>query len=337
VYLINDQFPGETIEARSGDRIIVNVTNCLGNEGLAMHWHGLRMEGANDMDGAVGLTQMPIPPGKNFCTISLLEMRNLAPSGIMATKRLNEMMGSTAGLIVHRPWDQCNEKEKYAYDQEILLLIGDWYHRSSTEVLRWYMNSRSFGNEPVPDSLVINGKGNFDCEMAVPARPLECAPLEERTGLPVLRLESGKHNRLRFVNTGSLTGFSFQMRNATISPFQVDGGNPITSAEAQRVGIVYPGERVDAILRTGSSDEHGYFEIEMDDENFKYPNPALDPIQTFPVKTVSSPGHERNLPRPENEYYNLQAAFLDSPSRFHGQMSVEIRHLHNNAETCKAP
>ncbi|KAK4945723.1 hypothetical protein LTR10_015071 [Elasticomyces elasticus] len=52
VYLINDQLIGETTEARSGDRLIVNVTNHLTDEGLAMHWHGLRMAGANDMDGA---------------------------------------------------------------------------------------------------------------------------------------------------------------------------------------------------------------------------------------------------------------------------------------------
>ena len=33
VYLINGQFPGEPIEARSGDRVIVNVTNLLRDEG----------------------------------------------------------------------------------------------------------------------------------------------------------------------------------------------------------------------------------------------------------------------------------------------------------------
>ncbi|KAM4061208.1 multicopper oxidase domain-containing protein [Hirsutella rhossiliensis] len=66
VYLVNGQFPGPTVEARSGDRIIVDVSNRLESEGLAIHWHGLQMKGHNNMDGAVGFTQCPIPPGESF-------------------------------------------------------------------------------------------------------------------------------------------------------------------------------------------------------------------------------------------------------------------------------
>lgn len=46
VYLINGQFPGPVIEARSGDTIIVEVVNELkDNKGLSVHWHGLHMRG----------------------------------------------------------------------------------------------------------------------------------------------------------------------------------------------------------------------------------------------------------------------------------------------------
>ncbi|KIW27417.1 uncharacterized protein PV07_07155 [Cladophialophora immunda] len=308
VYLINGQFPGETIEARSGDRIMVNVSNLLRDEGLAIHWHGLRMEGANDMDGAVGLTQDPIPSGASYLynyTIGEEEFGTFWYHGHEKTQRDDGLYG---GLVIHRPLTQLSEKDTYHYDEEILLLVGDWYHRPSTEVLRWYMNSRSFGNEPVPDSLVINGKGRFSCDMAVPARPLDCIPSNERGDLPVLHIENDKRYRLRLVNTGSLTGFSMRMDNASFSPFQVDGGHDITMTEVQGMGILYPGERVDVILQTGVSDSHRYLEIEMDDENFKYPNPALDPLQKFPVETESESTQQRQVLQPELQYYNLQAA-----------------------------
>ncbi|EXJ72401.1 uncharacterized protein A1O5_04905 [Cladophialophora psammophila CBS 110553] len=314
VYLINGQFPGETIEARSGDRIVVNVTNLLIGEGLAIHWHGLRMKGANDMDGAVGLTQDPIPRGQSYLynfTIGQEESGTFWYHGHEKTQRDDGLYG---GLVVHRPLHQLNEKETYHYDEEILLLIGDWYHRPSTEVLRWYMNSRSFGNEPVPDSLVVNGKGDFSCDMAVPARPVDCIPSNERTDLPLLRVESGTRYRLRLVNTGSLTGFSIKMNNGSLSPFQVDAGHEITKIGAQGVGIVYPGERMDAILQTGVSDTQCHLEIEMDDENFKYPNPALNPLQTFPVKIGTNSAYERQVRQPELKYYNLQAALPNSSS-----------------------
>lgn len=41
-----DQFPGPTIEARSGDRLEILVSNYLEEEEVvAIHWHGLHMRG----------------------------------------------------------------------------------------------------------------------------------------------------------------------------------------------------------------------------------------------------------------------------------------------------
>lgn len=36
---------------------------------------------------------------------------------------------------------------KYKYQKEILLLVGDWYHRPANDVLKWYMRAASYGNE----------------------------------------------------------------------------------------------------------------------------------------------------------------------------------------------
>ncbi|KAL8286218.1 hypothetical protein RQP46_004706 [Phenoliferia psychrophenolica] len=66
VFTINNEFPGPTIEVRSGDMLVVNVMNNLTEES-SLHWHGLRHEsGTNHMDGAVGVTQCPIKPGRTF-------------------------------------------------------------------------------------------------------------------------------------------------------------------------------------------------------------------------------------------------------------------------------
>ena len=45
-----DQFPGPTIEARSGDEIQVAVRNNIFNDtgaGVSIHWHGLLMKGSS--------------------------------------------------------------------------------------------------------------------------------------------------------------------------------------------------------------------------------------------------------------------------------------------------
>jgi iron transport multicopper oxidase len=63
---INGEWPIPHIEATVGDRIIVNVHNQLGNESTSLHFHGLFMNGTNEMDGVVGVTQCGIPPHSSF-------------------------------------------------------------------------------------------------------------------------------------------------------------------------------------------------------------------------------------------------------------------------------
>lgn len=63
---VNGQWPLPLIEATVGDRLVLNVNNHLGNESTSLHFHGLFQNGTNHMDGAVGITQCAIPPGKSF-------------------------------------------------------------------------------------------------------------------------------------------------------------------------------------------------------------------------------------------------------------------------------
>jgi FtsP/CotA-like multicopper oxidase with cupredoxin domain len=47
VYVSNQyagQFPGPTVEVRSGDTLVVEVLNRL-EESVSIHWHGLHMRG----------------------------------------------------------------------------------------------------------------------------------------------------------------------------------------------------------------------------------------------------------------------------------------------------
>lgn len=63
---VNGQWPIPLIEATVGDRLILHVTNDLGNASTSLHFHGLFQNGTNHMDGATGIVQCPIPPGESF-------------------------------------------------------------------------------------------------------------------------------------------------------------------------------------------------------------------------------------------------------------------------------
>lgn len=285
VYLINGDFQGPTIECRSGDRLVIVVHNDLSEDGVGIHWHGLNMRGANNMDGAVAFTQDAIEPGSTFTyEFDIGDQYGTffwhAHDGV---QRADGMFGA---LVVHRP-AEANQADSdiYGYDEEHLLTIGDWYHRTAKDVMAWYMRAGSFGNEPVPDSMLLNGIGSYNCSMAVPARPVDCIA----TPTPAISLETTKKYRLRVVNVGSFGGFSISANALSMTPIEVDGGNAIEGRPSRSVGTVYPGQRTDLVLSSIDDDDRiPMIELQLDRENFKYPNPALGDRQRFPVDMVKS-------------------------------------------------
>ncbi|KAK5999704.1 hypothetical protein QM012_005110 [Aureobasidium pullulans] len=293
IYLINGQFPGPTIEARSGDRLVIEIENALDEPDTAIHWHGLQMRDANVMDGAVGITQASIAPGKTFTYNFTIAPSEHGTFWYHAHDHVQRADGLYGGLVVHQPLS--HERRRGGGSSvpcEQLLLIGDWYHRPAEEVSSTYMSSGSFGNEPVPDSLLINGRGAYDCSMAVPARPIKCSYVERST----LSLSTTGKTKLRIVNVGSFAGIEVDLADFSMDLTAVDGGHQVTATEAAQAGkLVWPGQRADFVISPSSSaaDSHN-LTITLNHENFKYDNPALRSKHEFAIqydishKTLSS-------------------------------------------------
>ncbi|OJI85140.1 hypothetical protein ASPTUDRAFT_168536 [Aspergillus tubingensis CBS 134.48] len=302
VYAINDLFPGPTVEARSGDRLIVKVTNHLEEEPISIHWHGVHIE--NAMDGAVGVTQRPIPPGSTFTYNFTIPADQSGTFWYHAHSGLLRADGLYGGLIVHEPSPKptvrgllarADQQELGSYDKDILLLVGDWYHRSADQVYSWYMRAGSFGNEPVPDSLLINGVGHFDCSMAVPARPVDC--ILRHMNVSYLDAKGDATYRVRVVNTGSVAGFRLGFQNRGFTLIQVDSID-VEQQDSSSAGILYPGQRMDIILRPSPDETSSSLTIDLDKECFRYPNPALASVQTFDIK--NSPNNRSPTISPSN-------------------------------------
>ncbi|KAL6825782.1 multicopper oxidase [Trichoderma sp. SZMC 28015] len=292
VYLINGQFPGPTIEGRSGDRIIVRVHNDLkGDDGVSLHWHGLRMQGFNNMDGAVGFTQCPIPAGSSFVYDFRIRDDEYGTFWWHSHSQLQRADGLYGGLVIHEPRRHNSDAP---VQDEALLLIGDWFHRKHDDVLAWYSSPASAGNEPVPDSMVINGRGRYDCSMAVPARPVQCKTTSLSNFPPIIRRSTGE-TLLRVVNTGTIAGLTLGVDGASLQPTQVDGGCKVDSKAADSVGILYPGERVDLLLKWKTDQAaEPWFNVYLDHENLRFGNPALNPNHTFPALPKTVTAHDRD-------------------------------------------
>ncbi|KAB8349427.1 hypothetical protein FH972_023454 [Carpinus fangiana] len=282
VYLINGQFPGPLIEVRSGDMLVVQVENALADgEGMSIHWHGLHQRGSLDMDGAVGYTQAPIPAGGNMTYDFKVSNDQHGTFWYHAHDQVQRGDGLYGGLIVHKPTlDVPSEQESYEYEQEHVLMVGDWYHRQSRDVMAWYQTAASFGNEPVPDSLLVNGQGAYNCSLSVVARPIDCIQRSQVEQNAVVVPGPGRY-RYRLINVGTLAGLTFSFGGAAVTAIQVDGGHQITMESGSQVGILHPGERVDILVDWSA--EASSILISLDEESFRYPNPALEVDHLIPV------------------------------------------------------
>ncbi|XP_044717680.1 multicopper oxidase domain-containing protein [Hirsutella rhossiliensis] len=319
VYLINGQFPGPLVEARSGDELVVNVRNSIDGdhgEGISVHWHGLLMKGANEMDGAVGLTQCAIGPAEDFTYRFRIHEQQSGTFWYHAHAGVQRADGLFGGLVIHKPVS-AHEKHgsdlsTYQYEAEQLLLVGDWYHRPAGAVLDWFMDPNHYAYEPAPDSMLINGQGFYDCSMAVKARPVNCSAVEK----PAVRLAGSDRVRLRIVNTGITSGLTLSLTHGTMRLIAVDGGGPVSASTpaAAAIGVLYPGERMDLVvdrrIPMAASSAHVAHRVDgdpprlriaLDKENMGLKNFALTRKQSFPLVWKAGKGgaastHRRHGP-----------------------------------------
>lgn len=99
------------------------------------------------MDGAVGFTQSPIPSGESF-TYRFTIADQDGTFWYHAHSHVQRGDGLYGGLVVHKPvTTKGGTRNRQAPENEVLLLVGDWFHRSSETMLEWYTSVRGFGNE----------------------------------------------------------------------------------------------------------------------------------------------------------------------------------------------
>ncbi|KGO77348.1 Multicopper oxidase, type 2 [Penicillium italicum] len=147
---INGQWPCPQIDVNVGDQLIVDVYNGLGNESTAIHWHGMRQFGSGVMDGAVGVTQCPLPPGSHMQYH--FDVNQAGAYWYHSHNAGQYPDGLRGALIVHDP------KPPFHYDDEFTLTLSDWYHREMPDLLSSPEVAK--GQEPIPDSALINDSTN---------------------------------------------------------------------------------------------------------------------------------------------------------------------------------
>lgn len=231
--LVNEGYPGPLIFANKGDTLKVKVQNKLTDPSMyrttSIHWHGLLQHRNADDDGPAWVTQCPIVPEESYTyTMPLREQTGT----YWYHSHLNSQYidGLRGPLVIYDPKDP--HRHLYDIDNEkTVLVLGDWYHTSSKEILA----SRNITRQR-PDSATINGKGRFD-PVNTPANP---------DTLYTLKVKRGKRYRLRVINSSAIASFRFGVEGHKCNVIAIDG----VSHKASKVDMfdILAGQRVDCVL-----------------------------------------------------------------------------------------
>lgn len=237
--LINELFPGPLIECNEGDTLIVHVDN-QGVNATAFHFHGMYQNGTNWMDGTVGITQCPIPPGGRF----IYEFQIDGQSGTYwyhAHQGVQTSDGLLGPLIVHSKAERQLQKLPYATDR--VVMVQDHYHTSYNELLMEYLQPEKENAEPIPDGALINGMNIRDCS-TLPHRKCD----NSTATLPIFTLTPAQNHRLRFINVGNFAEFQIQIDEHEFAVTEVDGTD-IEPVYYHRLNI-NPGQRYSVVVST---------------------------------------------------------------------------------------
>ena len=117
------------------------------------------------MDGAVGLTQGPIRPSSEFIYkfkisayqagtfwlvnnfVVCLESAEISDLRYHAHSELQRADGLYGAVIIHEAASSTSEIMTDSYDEDLVLMVGDWYHRSAEKIQNYYTDWINFGNE----------------------------------------------------------------------------------------------------------------------------------------------------------------------------------------------
>ncbi|OAL05778.1 hypothetical protein IQ06DRAFT_211045 [Phaeosphaeriaceae sp. SRC1lsM3a] len=266
--LIDGMFPGPLIECNEGDELVVHVHNRATNA-TSIHWHGLFQNGTNYMDGTVGITQCPIPPGHSF-TYRFNVTGQTGTYYYHSHVSMQASDGLVGPLIIHARGGEEKELQAVPYKQDRVVMLSDHYYDLSSDLLMQYLAPGSENSEPVPSSALINGRNIRYCP-DLPNRNCSTDDLSRAR----FNLSRTSNTRLRVLNVGAFAEFSLQIDEHEFQVTEVDGTD-VHPQSIHRLNI-NPAQRYSIIVTPPKDVNKGsyWMRARMITHCFAYENPEI--------------------------------------------------------------
>ncbi|KAK9153572.1 hypothetical protein Sjap_001052 [Stephania japonica] len=232
IVTVNKQFPGPTLYAREGDRVLVKVVNHV-KYNLSIHWHGIRQLRSGWADGPAYITQCPIQPGQSY-------VYNFTLTGQRGTlwwhAHILWLRATVHGAIVILP----KLGVPYPFPKphnEAVIILGEWWKSDVEAVINEALKSGLAPN--VSDVHTINGH---------PGPLTKCSSKSPRQGGFTLQVEAGKTYMLRIINAALNEELFFKVAGHELTVVEVDATytKPFKTSSV----LIAPGQTTNVLLKT---------------------------------------------------------------------------------------
>ncbi|TFK49373.1 Fet3 protein [Heliocybe sulcata] len=308
---VNGSWPPPSIDVTTNDTLVIHATNSLENV-ATLHHHGMFFNSTSWMDGALGVSQCGIPPGSTFTyTVPINSSGQHGTYWIHAHSKGQYVDGLRAPVVIHPP------QEAYEYDDEYVIVLGDWYHDEHAVLLKQFINiANPGGAEPVPDSALIYYVHNGTYLPPIAGTtPTDWAT--SNVGYnenATLNFQPGKRYRLRIVNAGAFAGFYFWIDGHEMQIIEADGTDTapqsvsmLNLAVAQRYSVL-----VYARNDTDSEAKNWAIHANMDTVMFDTVPDTLNPNVTSSISYTTPPSSLSQITQldPADEYIDVDDTAL---------------------------
>jgi iron transport multicopper oxidase len=259
---INGAWPCPQLDATVGDRVIVNVCNNLGNQSTTIHWHGIRMNGTNDMDGVAGVTQCPIAPGQTFT----YEFEVHQPGTFWYHSHVDGQYpdGLWGPLIVHDP------NPPFKFDEEFTIALADWWNEPMSDLIHHYQSpaGEALDGTPEPSGGAVYGYwGKF-------------AAIGKNLSIPIL---PGKTYMVRLICAAGYPGLAWVMVGHNQTVVEIDG-TYVEPVDVNKDGLkvrLAPGQRQASLIHTKNTTDQNFALWSIMDLNILIGNKQYNPFTPY--------------------------------------------------------
>ncbi|KAG7607941.1 Cupredoxin [Arabidopsis suecica] len=273
IVTVNGMFPGPTVYAREGDRVIINVTNHV-QYNMSIHWHGLKQYRNGWADGPAYITQCPIQTGQSY----LYDFNVTGQRGTLWWHaHILWLRATVYGAIVILPAPGKPYPFPQPY-QESNIILGEWWNKDVETAVN--QANQLGAPPPMSDAHTINGK------------PGPLFPCSEKHTF-VIEAEAGKTYLLRIINAALNDELFFGIAGHNMTVVEIDA--VYTKPFTTKAILLGPGQTTNVLVKTDRSPNR----------YFMAASPFMDAPVSVDNKTVTAILQYKGVPNTFNTTIEL--------------------------------